>query len=118
MATIIKHGDGYQAKIRRKGFKTVSKTFASYQRAKHFGITTEAEMLQGRYVCRDSADHTTLREAFERYATEITPQKPGAYTELYRIRFLQSQSFADRVLSSLRPDEFIKYSDERLGSIR
>ena len=118
MATIIKHGDGYQVKIRRKGFTPVSKTFPSRKLANDWGINTESEMLRGQYICRDSAENTTLREALERYATEITPEKPGAYTELYRIRFLQSQSFADRSLSSLRPADFIKYRSERRQSLR
>ena len=55
MAATIKHGDGYQAKIRRKGFTSVSKTFPSRKLANDWGINTESEMLRGQYICRDSA---------------------------------------------------------------
>ena len=82
ITTTIKHGDGDQAKIRRKGFTSVSKTFPSRKLANDWGINTESEMLRGQYICRDSAENTTLREALERYATEVTLEKPGAYTEL------------------------------------
>lgn len=118
MATIIKHGDGYQTKIRRKGFTPVSKTFPSRQQAKDWGIATEAEMLRGQYVSRYSAENTTLGEALDRYATEVTSLKPGRDKELYRLKFLQKHPFSARFLSDLRPTDFIKYRDERRQSLR
>jgi len=118
MATIIKHGDGYQVKIRRKNCIPVSKTFPTHQLAKDWAITTESEMIRGQYVCRHSAENTSLRDALERYSVEISAEKPGAATERYRIRLLQSQPFASRSLSSLRPEDFIKYRDERRHCLR
>jgi hypothetical protein len=47
MTATIKHGDGDQAKIRRKGFTSVSKTFPSRKLANDWGINTESEMLRG-----------------------------------------------------------------------
>jgi len=55
MAATIKHGDRDEAKIRRKGSTSVSKTFPSRKLAIDWGINTESEMLRGQYICRDSA---------------------------------------------------------------
>ena len=82
MAATIKHNDSSQAKIRRKGFTPVSKTFPAPKLANDWGINTESEMLRGQYICRGSAENTTRRKALERHATEVAPEKPGAYTEL------------------------------------
>ena len=45
MATITKHGDGFQSKIRRKGFDPVSRTFPTHKLAKEWATRTEAEMV-------------------------------------------------------------------------
>ncbi len=118
MATIIKHGDGYQAKIRRKGFPPVNKTFPTKTLAKNWATTLEAEMLSGSFVCRNSANNTTLGEALERYKNEVSPEKASPSSELYRVKFLQKQPFAIRPLSSLKPADFIHYRDERRKSLR
>lgn len=70
------------SKIRRKDFTSVSKTFPAPKLANDWGINTESEMLRGQYICRGSAENTTRRKALERHATEVAPEKPGAYTEL------------------------------------
>ena len=62
MATIIRHGDGFQSKIRRKGFDPVSRTFPTHKLAKEWATRIEAEMFSGRYISRDEAESTTLRE--------------------------------------------------------
>ena len=94
MATIIRHGDGFQSKIRRKGFDPVSRTFPPHKLAKEWATRIEAEMFSGRYISRDEAESTTLREALQRYLEEVTPEKAGVDQETYRIRQLQSQSFS------------------------
>lgn len=66
-------------------------------------------MFSGRYISRDEAESTTLREALQRYLEEVTPEKAGVNQETYRIRQLQSQSFTSGFLANLRPADFIKY---------
>ena len=118
MATIVKHGDGFQSKIRRKGFGPVTKTFPTHKLAKDWATRTEAEMLSGRYKSTDEAERTTLREALQRYMEEVTPEKAGVEQETYRIRQLQSQSFTGGLLANLRPADFIKYRYYRRKNFR
>ena len=56
MATVVKHGDGFQTKIRRKGFKPISKTFPTHKLADEWGVRTEAEKFSGKYISRDEAE--------------------------------------------------------------
>ena len=118
MATIIRHGDGFQSKIRRKGFDPVCRTFPTHKLAKEWATRTEAEMFSGKYISRDEAESTTLREALQRYLEEVTPEKAGVDQETYRIRQLQSQSFTGGFLANLRPADFIKYRDSRRKCLR
>jgi len=49
------------------------------------------------FVSRAEAERTSLAEALERYAHEITPQKKGAMVELGRIRGCHIPLFALRL---------------------
>jgi len=118
MATITKRGSyQWRAMIRKKGYPTISKTFTFRRDAEIWARQTEAEMERGAWVDRTESEQTTLKEALERYAREITPKKKGAPQELNRINKLKSLPLAQKTLASLRSTDFAQYRDERLSSV-
>ena len=117
MASINKRGPyQWQAKIRRKGYQTQSRTFETEEDAKKWARMIESEMDRGVFVCQAEAESTTLKEALERYKREITPGKKGAKQEQSRINVLSRSSLAPRFLASIRGTDVAKYRDERLLS--
>lgn len=115
MATITKRG-GYQwqAKVRRRGYPSVSKTFETQTAAKQWVRMIESEMDRGSYVSRGASESTTLKEAMERYLVEITPSKKGAKQESNRIKVWMRHPLATAFLASIRSSDVARYRDERL----
>lgn len=81
MVRFRKRGDTWTAEIRRKGFAPIARTFDTKAQAEKWAADVESKMLQGRYVDTREAEATTLAEALDRYAREITPSKKGARAE-------------------------------------
>ena len=100
MATISPRFDdqgvriGWQVKIRKRGYPQQVKTFRKKSEAEAWAKKIESEMERG--VWRDSseAEATTLSEAFERYAREVTPTKKNYQPELNKIRHWQAMPVA------------------------
>lgn len=79
MAAIVHRGSHqWQARVRRKGYPPVMKTFETKAEAKRGARQVESEMDHGAYVSREEAENTSFAEALTRYANEITPRKKGA----------------------------------------
>ena len=70
---IRKRGDfQYQAVIRRKGWPVKSKNFFTEKDAEKWARGVEHEMDRGIFVSRYQAENTTLYDALERYAKEVS----------------------------------------------
>ena len=114
MAMIRKRGDfQYQAVIRRKGWPVESKTFFTEKDAEKWARGVEHEMDRGIFVSRYEAENTTLYEALERYAKEVSILKKSYARELVRIRNLQGKQFASRFLATLKGSNFASFRDLR-----
>ena len=59
---------------------------------------------------------TTLFECFERYETEIIPQKKGARQELYRSMMWKNSEFAHKGIGTLKQVDIAKWRDARIAS--
>ena len=115
MATITKRGAYiWQAKVRRRGYPRISKTFSTRPKAERWARMMESEMDDGVFVSRKEAESTTLEEAFERYKKEITSYKKGAKQEKNRINQWMKRPLAKLFLSNIRGQDIAKYRDERL----
>ena len=78
MPTIESRGPyQYRAKIRRKGFKNVSKTFNSRKGAEKWARAIEADMDKGAYISAVEAENTTMETLFNRYEKNIFPRLSG-----------------------------------------
>jgi len=115
VATIVHRGSHqWQARVRRKGYPPVMKTFETKAEAKRWARLVESEMDHGAYVSREDSENTSFAEALDRYANEITPRKKGARQERDRIEFLKKHALAHRSLASIRGADIAAYRDERL----
>lgn len=118
MATVTKRGDRqYECKIRRKGFPNVQKTFETKADAELWAATIESEMGRGLFQDRSEAEATTLRDALERYLSEVSVRKDGYAQEAVRIRAWQEDGLSKRSLASLRGADFAKWRDQRLKKV-
>lgn len=116
MATFRKRGRYWQAQIIRKGYPSQYKTFDTKAEAEAWATIIESEMSRGAWVNRAEAEATSLQEALDRYAREITVGKKGSVRELSRIGIWKKHPLALRSLASLRGVDFAAYRDERLGA--
>ena len=118
MATFLKRGDlQWQAKIRRKGFSSQTKTFNTRADAGSWARQLENEMDRGVFLLRKEAGNTTLTEALDRYESEVSSLKKGYPQKRKRIRQWKSHPLAKRFLATLRSSDFAKYRDDRLKSV-
>lgn len=114
LATYTKRGDyQWQAKIRRQGYGTQSKTFITKADAEAWARLIESEMDRGVFVSRAEAESTTLKEGLERYAREVSTRKKGVAQELIRIRSWQKNALGVRYLSTIKGSDMAKFRDER-----
>lgn len=114
MAFIEKRGDfQYRVQVRRKGFPTQTSTFNTRNDAETWALTVESEMKRGIFVSRKEAESTTVSEALDRYAKEITPRKKSAARELDRIKRWQARPLAQCFLASVKGKDLAKFRDAR-----
>ena len=112
MPTIIKRGPyQWQAKIRRKGHALQSKTFPSKADALAWTRELESEMDRNVFHSRAEAERTTLTEALDRYAREVTPGKKGAAKELNRIKLWKARPLSARFLPAIKGADLAKHRD-------
>lgn len=111
MATIIKRGDRWQARIRRKGFPTLSESFARRFDADAWARKVEGELERG--IWRDSreAESTSLLELLDRYEAEKTAPKRGRVQELSVLAALKDERIAGRSLASIRSQDIAALRD-------
>jgi integrase len=102
---------GWQAKIRKKGFPPVSKTFLRRADAEAWAKDQEVAMQRGLWRNTSEAEATTLGEALERYLREVTPRKKGARREAARIRVWLARPIAKRSLASIRGSDIAAFRD-------
>jgi integrase len=112
MATIRKRGEyQWQAIVKRKGFPLQSKTFELKKDAEAWARKTERQLDAGEWRPRDDAATTTLTEALNRYAREVTPGKKGAAREVNRIKAWQAHPLAKKSLASVRGKDVAEFRD-------
>ncbi|MHB8388546.1 MAG: tyrosine-type recombinase/integrase [Acidobacteriaceae bacterium] len=103
----------WHVQIRRRGWPAQTSTFDSKSEAEAWAFEIESEMKRGRFVPRKEAEATTLLDALERYALEITPSKRGAEIEQYRLARWQRHPLALRPITSIRGKDVASYIRER-----
>ncbi|MDO6591726.1 site-specific integrase [Loktanella sp. D2R18] len=113
MASIRKLPSGrWQAQVMRVGVRK-SKSFVSKLEAKDWAAREEYLISD----CRPKGATVTLGEAFNRYASEVSPKKRGERWEVVRLRKLRKDAFASILMADLTPSDFATWRDQRLGEV-
>jgi integrase len=105
-----------RAKIRIKGYPSLSKTFTSKKEAEAWAKLEESKMLRRTWVSISESEKTTVRDVLERYRIEVLPSKKSQHPVLYQIksinRFLGAYS-----LASLTSSNVADFRDKRLKEV-
>ncbi|WP_186098146.1 site-specific integrase [Burkholderia gladioli] len=116
MATINKRNGKWQCQVRRKGFPTRTRTFASRADATEWGRIIEAEMDKGLFVSADEAEQTTVATLLDRYNREVSPTKRSGGSDKGRAEKLKKQLGAYK-LTVLTSPHLVGYRDARLKEV-
>lgn len=117
MASLRKHGKGWQARVRRQGYPDITKSFQSRQDAERWARAQESEMDKGQFVSIDEAQRSTLGELIERYLVEVTPKMKGAVEDTIRLKAIMRRSIAKLSMTNLSASRIAAYRDERLNEV-
>ena len=90
----------WQVQIRRRGYKAQVRTFDTKAEAQAWAATIESEIARGVFVSRTEAEATTLKEALDRYAVEVSAHKRSVGREASTIRWWQASPLAENLLVS------------------
>lgn len=118
MPSITKRGPyQYQATVRRRGYKTQSKTFETRAEALAWAVQVEAAMRSPTYEDPSVLKGITLAAALRRYAEKVTAQKKSNQQERNRIERLCRHPMGQRYIRDLKACDFAAYRDERLQQV-
>lgn len=118
MATLRKHGRGWQALIRRRGYPVEVKTLPTKAEAERWARGIEAEMDRGEFVSRTEAEQTTFGQIIQRYMENVTPKKRGHVEETIRLKAMLRNRIAELSMTNVTPQAVARYRDERLGTCK
>lgn len=116
MATFRKRAGNWEVRVCRKGYKPISKTFATKAEAEVWARNKEGKADHGQIIDTREAENTTLSEALDRYQREVTPRKKGAKQERVRLAAWKRDDLAMRSLASIRGADLAKWRDSRLAA--
>jgi integrase len=119
MASIRKHRDKFQVRVRRSGLRPLTKTFSVRKdalewarhmevRADRCDLPTDPKQLQ----------QITLADLVKRYRDEVSTGKKGREMETIVLNAFLRHPICTRKLSDLTTEDFAQYRDERLKTIK
>lgn len=117
MASIRHRGTSYQARVIRKGFPPLARSFPTRREAEIWAAQMEADIGRGRFVDAREAERTTLRDCLGRYQREISPLKKGHRKEVSVINRWLRSPLADRTMASIRSTDLAAYRESRLQQV-
>lgn len=117
MASIRQHGNKWQARISRKGFKPQIKSFHTKQDAEKWARHIEIQMDKGSFVDTVDSARTTLADLIKRYLSEVTPTMRGASVDIYKLNALIRNPVSGYNLLALTPTKIAEFRDQRLKKV-
>ena len=100
MATITKRNGRWQARVRRTGFPTQTKTFANKTSAQRWVRHTEVQ-IETHGLAKDKPDYPSFIEAIERYKEEVSRFKKSFDVEKYRLNKLAQLAWARHTIDKI-----------------
>ncbi len=114
MATIRKRNGKFEAQIRRRGHRAISKTFIRRSDAKAWAKRTEADIERGLFV--QSQPSPKLRDLLERYNRDYVPLLRGVQQVGQKCRFL-AKELGHHKVSDITSSVLSTYRDKRLQQV-
>ena len=112
MASYRKRGDGWAVSIRLRGHSRYG-TFRTKSAARQWAEPIEDAIREGRPLRAH-----TLRDAFRRYADNVSPEKRGTRWERLRLdAFERSMPFIDRPIDDVTSEDLATWRDQRLREV-
>ena len=109
MASIYKRNGKWRVEIRKKGSKSIHKSFILKDDAIRFARETEVKIEQGLYQDLTLAKTTKLSDILVQYRDKVSVSKKGYEQERYKINKIIRSGIADKVLSELTPLVLFEY---------
>ena len=118
MATIGRRGCKWEAQIRRKGHRTISRSFDTQTDAKTWARQIEVGLELGNLELPERPKtEIKLGDLVERYLAEVTKDKRGREPEEYRLRRFLTHPICSKRVTELKTEDFATYRDQRLRQI-
>ena len=104
----------YVAQVRRKGFKTLVKSFRTRTEAKKWGRAIERDWDQGKYIDYSEAQGFTLGEVMQRYIREDKHKQIKSWRmHEFRIAILLKDTISDTNLLRLSSKHLSEFKDRK-----
>ena len=108
----------YVAQVRRKGFKTLVKSFRTRTEAKKWGRAVERDWDQGKYIDYSEAQGFTLGEVMQRYIRENKHKQIKSWRmHEFRIAILLKDTISDTNLLRLSSKHLSEFKDRKRKEI-
>ncbi len=101
----------WRARIRRRGYPSVSKSFRLKADAEGWARKVESEQERAVWHDGSEAERMTLREALDRYEREVTPRKRAQASERSNLRALRDEPAAELALALVGSREIAQMRD-------
>lgn len=112
MASIRKHGKGWQAQVAMRGIRR-SRKFTTRAEAKDWAAREEYLIKEG----EGQYGPGSLRDIFERYSREVSVTKRGARWEQIRLAKIGKDKLGDVLVKDVRSGDFADWRDRRLKEV-
>lgn len=113
---VQEHVIGWEAKVRRKGQKSIQKTFKKKSLAERWAHQQEEAISSGSFVDYRSAEVVTVKQVLLDYEKDIVSTRSTTCSDGYRIRDLIT-AFGEHNLHTLQPPIIVEYCEGRLEQV-
>ena len=116
MATIILRNGKWQARVRRKGFPTQTKTFSKKTDAQKWVRHVEVK-IETHELPQEKPAYPTFRQAIDRYSYEVSRFKKSHVVEKYRLAKLSKLSWANKTMDQIDGQHLSKLRLARMSEV-
>ena len=117
MASFRQHGNGWQGRIRRRGYPDITKTFETKADAEKWARSLETEIDKGQFASINEAQRNTLGDLIARYLADVTPTMKGATEDAIRLKAIMRKPIARWSMANLSVARIAAYRDERIKEV-
>jgi integrase len=117
MATLRQRKERWQARVQRRGFENITKSFILKSDAMQWARSVEIEIDRGTFLNNHLARKTSFADIIQRYIKEVAPQLKSFYGETYRLAKLAKHPIAQYKMAELTSARIAIYRDQRLREV-